>query len=88
MKLTRFEKEIKNAMDRGDFKILRLTKKEKDKYVEAARLTLAKDKIVTIRMNGLDLAGIKEIAVKSGKRYQTYIGELLHEHVQKRLKVA
>ena len=88
MKLTRFEKEIDDAINQGKFKTLRLTKKERDKYRAAARATLSKDKIITIRLNGRDLEGIKEIAIKSRKKYQTYIGDLLHEHVEKKLKVA
>ncbi len=88
MKPTKFEKEIKEAIKKGHFEVVKLSKNEKDVYREAARATLAKDKIITIRINGNDLKAIKDIAIKSGKRYQTYIGELLHELAVKRRKVA
>jgi predicted DNA binding CopG/RHH family protein len=88
MKLTRFETELKEAIQRGDFEILKLSKKEKDKYREAAKAALAKDRSITIRINGNDLKAIKDIAIKSGKKYQTYIGDLLHEHVAKRRHAA
>ena len=88
MRLTKFERELQDAIDNGKYRMLRLTRRERDKYKEAARLTLAKNKIITIRLNDRDLDGIKEIAVKSGKKYQTYIGELLHDHVMRRLKAA
>jgi predicted DNA binding CopG/RHH family protein len=88
MKLTKFEKELKDAFQKGDFEILKLPKRERDKYREAARAALSKDKIITLRINGKDLKAIKDIALKSGKKYQTYIGDLLHEHVSKRSKAA
>jgi predicted DNA binding CopG/RHH family protein len=88
MKLTKFEKGLKAAIDKGDFEIVNLPKKERDQYREAARATLAKDKVITLRINGQDLKVLKEIALKTGKKYQTYIGDLLHEHVSKRSKVA
>jgi predicted DNA binding CopG/RHH family protein len=88
MKLTKFEKGLKAAIDKGDFEIVNLPKKERDQYREAARTALAKDKVITLRINGQDLKVLKEIALKTGKKYQTYIGELLHEHVTKRSNVA
>ncbi len=88
MKLTKFEKELKDAIQKGNFEIMKLTKKERDKYRDAARAALSKDKIITLRINDKDLQAIKEIAIKSGKKYQTYIGDLLHEHILKRKKVA
>ena len=88
MKLTKFEIKLKSAIEKGDFEILDLPKKERDKYREAAKAALSKDKVVTLRLNGQDLRALKEIALKSGKKYQTYIGDLLHEHVLKRKKAA
>lgn len=88
MKLTKFEKELKDAIQKGDFEILKLSKKERDKYREAAKAALSKDKVITLRINGKDLKALKEIALKSGKKYQTYIGDLLHEHIAKRKKAA
>ena len=88
MKLTKFEKELNDAIQKGNFEIMKLTKKERDKYRDAARAALSKDKIITLRINDKDLQAIKEIAIKSGKKYQTYIGDLLHEHILKRKKVA
>ena len=45
----------------------------------ASKSGLLKDKIITIRINGKDLKALKSIADKLGKRYQTYLGEILHE---------
>lgn len=88
MKLTRFEKELKIAMKNGDFEILKLSRKERERFREAARAALTKNRTITLRINGNDLEALKDIALKSGKKYQTYIGELLHTHIAKRRKAA
>jgi predicted DNA binding CopG/RHH family protein len=88
MKPSQLEKSLKTSIKAGDIKVLKLSKTEREGYREAARATLSKDKIITLRINGKDLNDLKQIALKSGKRYQTYIGELLHEHIVRRKKAA
>jgi len=88
MKLTKFEKEVKASIQKGDFEILKISKAERKNYREAARAALAKDKIITVRINGKDLKALQAIALESGKKYQTYLGDLIHEHVMKRKKAA
>jgi predicted DNA binding CopG/RHH family protein len=41
-----------------------------------------KDKVISIRLNGLDLQNIKRKAQRFGVKYQSYISEILH-HVAK-----
>ena len=88
MKLTKTEKEMLQAFKNKKFEIIPLSNKIKATYREAAKATLQKNSIITIRLNGFDLDALKELALKSGKKYQTYIGELLHHHVSKQLKAA
>jgi predicted DNA binding CopG/RHH family protein len=88
MKLTKFEKDIQESIKKGDAKTVRLSKAEREGYREAARAALAKDKIITVRINGKDLKALQAIALESGKKYQTYLGDLIHEHVAKRKKAA
>ena len=88
MKLTKFEKELQTAMKKGDYEIVKLSKTEREKYRQAARTALGKSETITLRINGGDLKALKEIALKAGKRYQTYIGELLHEHAVKHSRAA
>ncbi|MFH1762516.1 MAG: antitoxin [bacterium] len=88
MSLTKYEKSILKAFKNKKFKIESSTKKVHATYRDAARAALIKDKSITIRLNSLDLDRIKELAVNSGKKYQTYISELLHEHIKRRLKAA
>lgn len=84
MKYTRFEKDLMEAIRKGDYEEVKLTKAEREKFRMAARLSMAKSKSITLRINTGDLEELKNIAAKKGKKYQTYIGELLHEHVRRK----
>ena len=37
-----------------------------------------KDKVISIRLNHMDLEGIKKTAKKFGVKYQSYVSEILH----------
>lgn len=41
-----------------------------------------KDKVISIRLNGLDLDNIRKKARKFGIKYQSYISEILHYAAQ------
>jgi len=88
MKLTKYERSILNAFKKNEFEIVPTTKKIRATYKAAAEATLRKDKSITIRLNSLDLERLKQLAVQSGEKYQTYIGHILHTHVFRRLKAA
>jgi predicted DNA binding CopG/RHH family protein len=88
MKLTKYEKSLLDAFKNKQFEIVPISRKVRATYRDAARATLAKDKSITIRLNGLDLDKIRQLAVHSGKKYQTYIGELLHNHILHSRKAA
>lgn len=83
-KLTRYEKrirkEIQAARENGTFKFL--PKEETTQYMEWARAQL-KDARITLRVSGRDLEAIKALASKAGKKYQTYLGEMIHREAQK-----
>jgi predicted DNA binding CopG/RHH family protein len=42
-----------------------------------------KDARINLRISSQDLAGIKALAAKAGKKYQTYLGEMIHREAQK-----
>ena len=88
MTLSKFEKGILKAFKNKEYEIIRTSKKEKLDYQKAARAALMKDKIITIRLNGFDLNNIKKLALNNGRKYQTYISDILHQHISRRLKVA
>ncbi len=80
-KLDSEEQEILNAVESGEWKPVSLSKKELDKYVQAARKTLKKDRHVHIRLTQTDLEGLKRKAVREGIPYQTLISSILHKFV-------
>lgn len=82
--LTSHEKEvrkgIRTARAKGVFQYA--PREQAAKYGEWARSQL-KDARITLRISGQDLDGIKALAAKAGKKYQTYLGEMIHREAQK-----
>ena len=85
MKLTKMEKQILEDFREGKFKEDKLSRKEKQEYADAAKATkvFMKDKRITIRINSVDLEKLKEQAYQAGKKYQTYLGDILHRQACK-----
>ncbi len=79
IKLTRQEKEIEDALLRGEYVSV-----SKEEFEATARALAArrKDSVLNIRVNSRDLAQLKEKARKLGVKYQTFISELLHRIAQ------
>ena len=75
MKLTRQEREIEEALLRGEY-----VKASKAEIEEMARAIARrkKDAVLNIRINSYDLKAIKQKARHHGIKYQTFIAELLH----------
>lgn len=79
IKLTKYEKEIEAASERGEYvdsspKML--------KAIAAMLEARKKDAVLNIRINGNDLESLKQKAVKMGVKYQTFISEVLHRVAQ------
>ena len=74
-KLTRQEREIENALLRGEY--INAPKSE-FKAIADALAARRKDTVLNIRVNGQDLKNIKQKARKLGVKYQTFISEILH----------
>ena len=80
IKLTRYEKEIEKASERGEYvdadpKML----KDIAEMLEARK----KDAVLNIRINSGDLDSLKQKAAKLGVKYQTFISEILHRVAQR-----
>jgi predicted DNA binding CopG/RHH family protein len=71
----RTEEEFKDAFQNGD-----LRWSELHRYV-AWRNSELKDCIVKIRISGTDLMKLKALARIQGKKYQTYMGEILKQEI-------
>jgi len=75
IKLTRQEKEIENALVRGEYQDV-----SKLEFEDIARAIAhrRKDAVLNVRVNRYDLEGIKHKAKKLGVRYQTFLSEIIH----------
>ena len=75
IKLTRQEREIEEAMLRGEY-----VKGSKAQFDEIAQALAHRKKnaVLNIRVNNGDLQLLKDRARRHGIRYQTFIAELLH----------
>ena len=80
-RLDKEEREILASVERGEWRSVRLTDKEKERYTEAARNTLRKDRRINIRLSQSDLEGLKLAAVREGVPYQTLVASVLHKYV-------
>ena len=76
IKLTRYEKSIEAALERGEYVDV-----SKEKFEELARSLEARRKnaVLNPRINQGDLDCIKLKAKKLGVKYQTFIAEILHK---------
>ena len=79
--LTKEEKALEAAIERGQYKSVPNFKKEKARYEAIARHTLAKTKTLTLRMTERDMMRLKAAAAREGLPYQTLITSILHKHV-------
>jgi predicted DNA binding CopG/RHH family protein len=75
-KLTKEEKEIENALLRGEY--IPIKGKELDNIEKALKLR-KKDVTMTIRVNSRDIQKIKNKAKRLGVKYQSYISEVIHQ---------
>lgn len=67
------EAEIMKAVDDGDYRIL--------SDEEAKNVLSPAAKVISIRMQGDDLRGIREMAKAAGMPYQTLINSIIHRYV-------
>ena len=75
-KLTKEEKEIEDALIRGEYTPIK--RKELGK-IEKSLKARKKDITMTIRVNSKDIEKIKIKAKKVGVKYQSYISEVIHQ---------
>ncbi len=79
VRLTKEEREIENALVKGEFTAL---KGKGLKEIETALKARKKDVTMTIRVNSEDIDKIKKKAKKMGIKYQSYISEIIHQVAQ------
>lgn len=80
------ERDLGDAIDRGEIIPVPDEKAEKEKLVRAARATLAKNKHISIRLSEMDLMRLRAKALELGMPYQTLIGSILHQYAEGKVK--
>jgi len=86
MKLDKYEKEIEEALESGEFKSVTNLEQEIKIAMEMAENHSRKDQRMNIRISQRDLERIKSKAMEEGVPYQTLITSVLHKYVSGKLK--
>ena len=87
-KLNEFEKKVEKDFDNGKYVSVNGLKKEKLSLVKKAKADLKKSKNINIRISEPTLLKLKSRAVESGMPYQTLVSAILHQFVNKKLKLS
>jgi predicted DNA binding CopG/RHH family protein len=85
LKLDDDEQEIHDSFGRGEWRSVRVTKQEGNRYARYARATFRKDRRLNIRISSRDLEAIQKRAIEEGLPYQTLISSLIHKFASGRL---
>lgn len=76
-KLTKYEKKIEREIERGEWKSV---SREEFKRISDLFKRARKDAVISLRLNGEDLAAFKKKAKGLGIPYQSLIAEIIHYH--------
>lgn len=82
------ERDIRDAADHGEVVPVPDEEAEKEKLVQAARATLAKNRHISIRLSEKDLTRLRTKASELGIPYQTLIGSILHQYAEGKVKAS
>ena len=82
--LDKYEQEIENALENGEFVSTPNLEATKQMFQEAARnfRQLQETKSITLRVNMEDLIKVKAKAKRNGIAYQTLIGLLIRQYIK------
>ncbi len=84
-KLSKEEKQLLEAVERGEFKST-LTQKRREELAATAANTFRKDKRINVRISNRDLLAVQSKASKEGIPYQTLVSSIIHKYVSGSLK--
>ena len=82
--LDKEEKELIESFEKGEWKPV--SNKENEKYIDAAKQSLTKDKRINIRLTTKDYHDIQLKAIEEGIPYQTLISSIIHKYNKGELK--
>ena len=86
--LDREEQDILNAIENGNWELVKPKKSELAHYAQIAKNTLLKNERMNIRISKMDLGRIKAKAVEEGVPYQTLVASIIHKYVSGSLLAA
>jgi predicted DNA binding CopG/RHH family protein len=81
-KLDAEEQDLLDTFERGEWKSIKNSSKEKELVRESAANYFKKDARINIRLSHHDLSRIKQLAAYEGLPYQTLIASLLHKYAE------
>lgn len=84
-KLSREEREILEAFDKGELKRSKTAVDIQKRHQEYAKALFKKDARINIRLSSKDLRGLQKKALAEGIPYQTFVASILHKYVEGRL---
>lgn len=76
--LDKEEKELMESYKKGEWKSVK--RKDKKRYEQAAKESLAKNKRINIRLTSKDYNDIQVKAIEEGIPYQTLIASIIHKY--------
>ena len=88
IRLDKDEKEILDAIENGQWELVKPKKQELEHYAQIAKNTLKKDQRMNIRISKTDLNGIRAKAAEEGIPYQTLVASIIHRYVSGSLAAA
>lgn len=84
-KLSKEEREILEAFEKGKLKRSKKAANTQKRHQECAEAMFKKDARINIRLSSKDLRGLQKRALAEGIPYQTLIASILHRYVEGRL---
>jgi len=79
IKLSKYEKEILDAYEKGELKTVKNFESEKKRITNYAKEFMKKDYRLNIRISKQDLKAIQAKAMEEGLPYQTFIASVIHK---------
>ena len=86
--LDKEENEILDAIEEGNWELVKPRRAELSRYAEIARNTFRKDQRMNIRISKADMDRIKTRAAEEGLPYQTLVASIIHKFASGNLRAA
>ena len=84
-KLSKEEREILEAYEKGELKRADNMEELIEQHRAAATAMFRKDARINIRLSSRDLRALQSLALREGIPYQTLVSSVLHKYVEGRL---